>query len=37
VVQHAHYRDVAWHYALPRAEYLGTYDREFLSKQNINK
>ena len=37
VVEHAHYRDVARHYALPRAEYLSQYDDAFLSKQNITK
>lgn len=37
VVEHAHYRDIAWHYALPRAEYLSKYDDEFLGKQNVNK
>jgi len=37
VVEHAHYRDIARHYALPRAEYLGAYHDEFLSKQNVNK
>ena len=37
VVEHAHYRDVARHYAAPRASYLSRYDDEFLGKQNINK
>ncbi|GAA3576437.1 DUF6879 family protein [Kribbella ginsengisoli] len=37
IVEHAHYRDVARHHALPRTAYLGKYDDEFLSKQNINK
>lgn len=37
VVEHAHYRDVARRFALPRADYLGTFDDEFLRENNINK
>lgn len=37
VVEHAHYRDIARRFAVPRATYLNRYDDGFLSKNRITK
>ncbi|MET7284164.1 DUF6879 family protein [Kribbella sp. NPDC005582] len=37
VVEHAAYRDIARRFALPRGQYLATFDDDFLTKNRINK
>jgi len=37
VLKHAAYRDIARRFALPRAQYLATFDDDFLTKNHITK